>query len=108
MIPLTIKVRGIFLLKQKSSHRKGPRIPLEADGIQVNFCKKLTATTTEFLPALINNRVGQGRLHVVATVTDLIKATLRSLSWYAFPVKKSSRSKVTKAYLKRFSVLGFN
>lgn len=26
-------------MQKKSSHRKGPRIPLEADGIQVNFCK---------------------------------------------------------------------
>ncbi len=28
-----------FYLKKKTSQMKGPRIPLEADGIQVNFCK---------------------------------------------------------------------
>jgi transposase-like protein len=26
-------------LKKKSSHRRGPRVPLEVDGIQTNFCK---------------------------------------------------------------------
>ncbi len=26
-------------MKRKSSHRTGPRVPLEVDGIQVNFCK---------------------------------------------------------------------
>jgi len=41
-MPSAITVEGIFHLKKKSCQQVRPRIPLEENGIQVNFCKNPT------------------------------------------------------------------